>query len=240
MQAHSRRDVFRLAAAAALLAQAARAQPSAATLKIGTIGAGREGGALGAAFVKAGHQVLFSSRHPEGLKGLVDSIGVSAHAGTVAEAIAFGDVVLLVVPYSAVPDIGKEHGAALAQKKLVMDVTNAVAGRDGDIAQWVDEQGGIGLATAKLIPGARLVRAFNAIGSARLSADGHRQPEPVGVPIVGDDPQAIAIASDLIREIGFEPVLVGGLDMGKYVTVRTPLAGEHTPAEIRQIAATLH
>jgi len=59
------------------------------------------------------------------------------------------------------------------------------------------------------------------------------------VPIAGDDLNAIAVASELIREIGFEPVLVGGLAMGKYLVPGTPLAGEHTPAEIKQMASTL-
>ena len=66
-----------------------------------TIGAGREGGALGALFVKAGHPVMFSSRHPDTLKGLVDELGPLARAGTVAEAVEFGDVVMVVVPYTA-------------------------------------------------------------------------------------------------------------------------------------------
>ena len=58
------------------------------------------------------------------------------------------------------------------------------------------------------------------------------------MPIAGDDQNAIALAERLIREIGFEPVLVGGLAMGKYLVPGTPLAGEHTPAEIKQIAAS--
>ena len=103
----------------------------------------------------------------------------------------------------------------------------------------VAEQGGAGLATAKMLPGAHLVRGFNAINYARLAQDAHRPGEPVGVPIAGDDSNAIALATRLIKEIGFEPVLVGGLAMGKYLVPGTPLAGEHTPAEIRQIVATL-
>ena len=67
----------------------------------------------------------------------------------------------------------------------------------------------------------------------------HRQGDPVGVPIAGDDQKAVALASQLIKEIGFEPVVVGGLAMGKYLNVGTPLAGIHTPDEIRQIASTL-
>jgi predicted dinucleotide-binding enzyme len=242
-----RRDVLRLAGSAAAvlalaaspLAALAQTAPGGATLKIATIGAGREGGALGTLFAKAGHPVMFSSRHPEELKDLVASAGPSAKAGTVTDAVAFADVVLLVVPYAAVEQIGKDYGPALAGKALVMDVSNPTARSGEEIVKWVEQQGGAGLATAKLLPGAHLVRAFNAIGYAKLPELAHRQGDPVGVPIAGDDPNAVAIASRLIKEIGFEPVMVGGLAMGKYLNVGTPLAGIHTPDEIRQIAATL-
>ncbi len=238
-----RRDLFRFASAAlaaAMLPFSARAQ-GAASLKIGMIGAGREGGALGTAFAKAGHQVMFSSRHPDDLKTLVDGIGAKAQAGTVDQAVAFGDIIAIVVPYPAMQQIGKDYAAALASKVLVLDVSNPNERRDGaDIVKWVADQGGAGLATAKLLPGAKIVRGFNAIGFAKLSADANRAGDPVGVPIAGDDPKAIAVASDLIKQIGFEPVLVGGLAMGKYLVPGTPLGGEHTPAEIKQIVATLH
>jgi len=122
----------------------------------------------------------------------------------------------------------------------VIDVSNPIARRDGeDFVKSVGAQGGAGLATAKFLPGAPIVRAFNAIGYSRLPALAHRPGEPVGVPIAGDDPQAIEVAQSLIREIGFEPVLVGGLAMGKHLVPGTPLAGEHTPAEIQQIAGSL-
>ncbi|MFZ0236991.1 MAG: NAD(P)-binding domain-containing protein, partial [Xanthobacteraceae bacterium] len=193
---------------ARVLAQPAGGPP----LGISTIGAGLEGGALGALFVKAGHRVMFSSRHPDTLKGLVDELGPLAHVGTVAEAVEFGDVVMVIVPYTAMEQIGKEYGNALAKKVLVIDVSNAIARRDGaEIVKWVDDHGGAGLATAKFLPGAHLVRAFNAISYAKLSADAHRQGEFVGVPIAGDDPHAIDFASSPIREIGFDPVVIGGL-----------------------------
>jgi 8-hydroxy-5-deazaflavin:NADPH oxidoreductase len=235
-------------AAGGVAASAAAAAPFAAfaadageaPLKIATIGAGREGGALGTLFAKQGHAVMFSSQHPEQLKELVASAGPTAQAGTVEQAVGFGDVVLLVVPYTAVEQIGKDYGNALAAKQLVIDVSNPIARRDGEaIVSRVAEQGGAGLATAKMLPGAHLVRGFNVINYARLAQDAHRPGEPVGVPIAGDDSNAIALATRLIKEIGFEPVLVGGLAMGKYLVPGTPLAGEHTPAEIRQIVATL-
>ena len=246
-RAFRRRDFLAFAAADAALGAsppfAAFAQSTAAQgapLKVGVIGAGHEGGALGTLFAKAGHPVMFSSRHPEDSKDLVDRAGSNARAGTVADAVAFGDVVLLVVPYGAVKEIGRDHGKDLATKQLVLDVSNPNPRRDGEaLAAWVQQQGGAGLATAALLPGARLVRGFNAIGSGKLAQDAHRSGEPLGVPIAGDDPQAVALAERLIRQIGFEPVLIGGLAKGKYLVPGTPLGGEHTPEEIRRIAATL-
>lgn len=244
---HERRRVLRLAGMLAVLAVAPRpnitvAQTAAGSpLKIGMIGAGRQGGALGTLFVKAGHPVMFSSRHPDTLKGLVGGLGPLAQAGSVEQAIAFGDVVAILVPYTAMEGIGKAHASALATKVLVMDVSNPIARRDGeDLVKWVGDRGGAGLATAKLLPGARIVRAFNAIGSRRLAELANRPGEPVGVPIAGDDPKAITVAETLIRGIGFEAVLVGGLAMGKYLVPGTPLGGEHTPAQIRQIARSLN
>jgi 8-hydroxy-5-deazaflavin:NADPH oxidoreductase len=242
-----RRNFLRIAAsgAAGLALTArphgARAQtPGGSPVKIGMIGAGREGSALGTLLAKAGYPIMFSSRHPENLKDLVAGIGPLAQAGTVEQAVAFGEVVVVVVPYTAIEQIGQAHGAALARKMLVMDVSNPIARRDGeDFVKRVNEQGGAGLVTAKLLPGAHIVRAFNAIGAGRLAALAHRAGDPVGVPIAGEDPKAIELAERLIRAIGFEPVLVGGLAMGKYLVPGTPLGGEHAPAELRRIAAGL-
>lgn len=243
----SRRDLIRLAGGAAAwalaagpLAALAQNLPGGGPVKIGTIGAGREGGALGTLFAKAGHPVMFSSRHPEQLNDLVAAAGPNAKAGTVKEAVDFADVVLLVVPYTAVEQIGKDYGKELATKPLVMDISNPIARRDGEpLAKQVDELGGAGLATAKLLPGSHIVRAFNAIGSGQLAQLANRPGDPVGIPIAGDDKNAVALAQRLIKQIGFEPVLVGGLALGKHLVPGTPLAGVHTPEEIRQAAATL-
>ena len=104
------------------------AQPvGGAPLSISTIGAGQEGGALGALFVKAGHRVMFSSRHPDTLKGLVDELGPLARVGTVADAVKFGDVVMVVVQYTSMEQIGRDYGNSLAEKVLVIDVSNPIA-----------------------------------------------------------------------------------------------------------------
>src|SRR5213593_960860 len=115
----SRRDVLYLAGGmAALLTlgaapRGARAQTGAGgqPSKIATIGAGREGSALGTLFVKAGHPVMFSSRNPDRLKDLAAGLGPLAQAGTVEQAVAFGDIVALVVPYTAIEEIGRRTRA---------------------------------------------------------------------------------------------------------------------------------
>jgi hypothetical protein len=219
--------------AAAALHLSAR---SAEKMKIGIIGSGNVGSALGGVWVKAGHEVMFSSRHIEHDQALAAGLGAGARAGTPREAATFGDVLLVAVPYGALPEVGKDL-ADLIKGKVIIDTCNPFPKRDGEIADWAREKGA-GLASAELLPGARVVRAFNAVGAARM-ASAHQEPGRIGMPIAGDDAEAVAVASGLIREIGFEPVLIGGLAMGKYLMPGTPLAGERSAEEIRQIAAGL-
>jgi len=221
------------AVAAATLPFSARAEEK---VKIGIIGSGDVGSAIGAVWVKAGHDVMFSSRHIEHDESLAARLGAGARAGTPREAAAFGDVVMVSVPYRALPDVGKDV-ADLLEGKVVIDTCNPFPSRDGEIADWAREKGA-GLASAELLPGARLVRAFNAVGAERMGS-AHEEPGHIGMPIAGDDAAAVETASQLIREIGYEPVLIGGLTMGKYLMPGTPLAGERSAAEIQRIAAGL-
>jgi 8-hydroxy-5-deazaflavin:NADPH oxidoreductase len=219
-----------------VLPLAVRAAPG-DKVKIGTIGSGRIGGTLGGIWVKNGHEVMFSSLDLEQDKALAAKLGSGARAGTTREAVAFGEVILLAVPWSAFPALGKEIGPAL-KGKIVIDASNPIVARDGEVATTAREKGA-GLAAAEHFPGARIVRAFNAIGFARLPEFASRQGERVGMPMAADDQKAYAVAAELVREVGLEPVLVGPLSMGKYLIPGTPLAGERSPDEIRKIAATL-
>ncbi len=216
------------------LARAAGAQ--AGKMKNGLIGTGRVGGALATVWAKAGHELMLSSRNLDDDKALAAKLGPNVRAGTTRDAASFGDVVLIAVPYGALPEVGKTVSEQL-KGKIVIDTCNPFVNRDGEIATWAREKGA-GLASAELIPGARIVRAFNAIGFARMTV-AHEQPGKIGMPIAGDDPQAIETASRLVRDIGYEPVLVGGLAMGRYLMPGTALAGERTADEIRQVVATL-
>jgi 8-hydroxy-5-deazaflavin:NADPH oxidoreductase len=200
-----------LVAGALVLPVSGEAQTNATAKKIGIIGSGKIGSTVGTLWVKAGHEVFFSSRHPEELKELVAGLGPSARAGTPEDAIAFGEAVLLAVPYKAYPQVGKDYGKALAGK-VVLDAGNATVARDGQ--ELVDEtkQNGIGKTTAKYFPGARVVRAFNTLGYTVLARNAHKEGGLQAIPIAGDDKEALAVASNLVRDAGFEPVVVGGLD----------------------------
>jgi predicted dinucleotide-binding enzyme len=232
----NRRGFFIISGAAIAAATLPFSVSAAEKLKIGIIGSGKVGSAIGAVWVTAGHEVMFSSRHLDHDQSLAISLGAGAHAGTPREAAAFGEVIVISVPYGALPDVGKDL-VDLIKGKIVIDTCNPFPNRDGEIADWAREKGA-GLASAELLPGARLVRAFNAIGAARMGS-AYQEPGVVGMPIAGDDAEAIAVATRLIREIGYEPVLIGGMAMGKYLIPGTPLAGEHGVEEIRQIAAGL-
>jgi predicted dinucleotide-binding enzyme len=234
-ETYSRRFVlsFTLAASAlALIGGAARAQ-GAAPMKIGVIGSGRLGGTVGSLWVKAGHPVMFSSRHPENLKDMVAGLGPLASAGTPAEAAAFGQAVLIAVPYGALPQVGRDLQSQLAGK-VVLDACNAVAARDGDVVKLVQEKG-IGVASAGFLPGAHVVRAFNTLGSRVLATEAHRSGEPIAIPIAGDDPAALQVASALVRDAGFEPVVVGGLAKASEFAQGAPGYGQQVGArELRE------
>ena len=234
----SRRRVLTAAgtAAAGLIAapHVAFAQDTKAPSKIGIIGSGKIGGTVGKLWTQSGHQVFFSSRHPEELKEMVAGLGSSARAGTVEEAIAFADAILLAVPYKAYPQVGQDYSKALSGK-VVLDAGNATAARDGqDLTNEVN-QNGIGLTSAKYFPGAKIVRAFNTLGYTVLAREAHRQGALIAIPIAGDDKDAVAIAAALVRDAGFDPVVVGGLDRAKEFQMGGPGYGQIVTApELKQ------
>ena len=202
---------------------------SAAPLKIGVIGSGNIGGTVGALWVKAGHQVMFSSRHPEELKSLVDRLGPLARAGTVREALNFSEVIFIGVPYSAYPQIGKDYSGEL-KDKIVLDAGNAVLRRDGEIANEARAVG-IGKTSVKYLPGARIVRAFNTMSFRRLESNANRPGARMAIPIAGDDKEAIAVAEKALRDAGFDPVLIGNLESAKLFAQGGPLYGQDITAQ---------
>ena len=219
-----------LAVAAAVPGNAA--QP-AAPVKIGIIGAGHIGGTLARLWVESGHEVLLSSRHPEELKSLADSLGPKARIGTPREAAVFGEVVLVSVPYKALPQLGADLRDELAGK-IVLDTCNPYPERDGAMALEA-RQKGTGVMSPQYLPGVRLVRAFNAIGYRDLAREAHRSGYLIAIPLAGNDPQALAIAQQLVTDAGFAPVVVGDLSRAREFDYGTmPYTHLLTAAQLRE------
>jgi predicted dinucleotide-binding enzyme len=201
-------------------------------MKIGVIGAGKIGGAVGTHWAKAGHEVLFSSRHPEQLADLAKRAGPKARAGTPREAAAFGEVVLISVPYGALPQVGRDFKKELAGK-IVLETGNPFEARDGAMATPALEKGA-GLASKEFLPGVRLVRAFSPVPAADIANGAHRAGERIAIPLAGDDKGALDVAAQLVLDAGFEPVIVGDLASAKKFDRGSNVFGQaNTAAELR-------
>jgi predicted dinucleotide-binding enzyme len=219
-------------AAAALPMHVALAQAQ-KPMKIGVIGSGRIGSTIGGLWVKAGHEVMFSDRDPEQVKRAIEGLGPRARAGSVAEAAAFGDAILIAVPYAALPAIQQQVGAQL-RGKVVVDPNNPVPSRDGDMAVQAREKGAAA-STAALLPGARLVRAFNSWGYGLMQREANRPAPRMAIPVAADDPAALKVGLRLVEDAGFDPVAAGSLAASKAFDLGSPVSGRVlTAAELRK------
>lgn len=192
-------------------------------MNIGVIGAGMIGGTVGVLWAKAGHRIRFGTRHPESLRPLLAEAGSNASAGSPEEAARFGEIVFCSVPYGAWPSLAPAL-QPLVLGKVVLDSANPYPGRDGDFAREAIAAGeGAGVPVARLLPGARLVRAFNSVYYKTLQTEAHRAGDRIGIPLAGDDAAALDAAAQLVRDAGFEPVVVGPLASARFFDPGTPV-----------------
>jgi 8-hydroxy-5-deazaflavin:NADPH oxidoreductase len=200
--------------------------------KIGFIGAGRIGSQLATFWAHAGYPVMVSALDLDEMKKLAAQIGSGAQAGTSAEAAAFGDVVVVTVPYGALPQVGKDYAAQL-KGKIVLDTCNPNVTRDGPMTKETLDKG-TGVMDPIYLPGTRLVRAFNTVGFGLLTPNANRPGEKIGIPLASDDKAAMAVAAQMVKDAGFEPVIVGGLSTAKSFDTGTSIYGKAVPAsEVR-------
>jgi predicted dinucleotide-binding enzyme len=202
-------------------------------MKIGVIGSGRIGSTIGGLWVKAGHEVMFSDRDAEQVKRAIDGLGPKARAGSVAEAVAFGDAILIAVPYAALPAIQQQVGDQL-KGKVVVDPNNPVPSRDGELGAQAREKGA-GVSTAALLPGVRVVRAFNSWGYGLMAREANRPAPRMAIPVAADDPTALKVGMQLVADAGFDPVAAGSLAASKAFDLGSSVSGRVlTAAEMRQ------
>ncbi len=183
-------------------------------MKIGIYGSGMIGGTLAKLWLAAGHEVRFGARDPERTRRKAPSIDSRAGVGGLEETARWAEALLLAIPLHATPAVGAAIAAAAAGK-LVLDAGNAIPNRDGAAAAEAARLG-TGAWVASHLPGALVVKAFNTVYFKTIASEAHRKGERVGVPIVGDDEAALALAERLVRDAGLEPVRVGRLaDAGR-------------------------
>ena len=183
-------------------------------MKIGIIGSGNVGSALGKIWSRNGHEIMFSSRNPEKLKSLAESLGKNAFYGLPSDAVKFGGVVALAVPWeqaeNALLSAGPMNG------KILIDCTNPLKPDYSGLA--------VGGATsaaeevARMAPGARVVKAFHTTFAALMQSDSRMfaGEKPTGF-FCGDDAASKAVVEGLIRETGLEPLDVGPLSNARYL-----------------------
>jgi 8-hydroxy-5-deazaflavin:NADPH oxidoreductase len=203
------------------------------TMKIGIIGAGRIGGAVGLQWAKAGHEILFSSRNPNELADLVQQGGLKTQAGLPLEAATFGDVVFVATPFDALPEVGGDFARWMRGKVVICCSNPARGATAGEVSKDAMARGS-GVVAHELFPGTRVTRAFNAINFRAVESEAHRAGEKVGIPVCGDDQDAVRTTSDLVVDAGFDPVVVGGLGRSKDFDPGSPVfVTNMTAAQIR-------
>jgi predicted dinucleotide-binding enzyme len=176
-------------------------------MKIGIVGAGRIGGNLASLWAKQHHEVMLSySRDPEHLEQAASAIGARAKAGSVREAVEFGDVVLFSVPWSRIDEVIEEMGDL--DGKVVIDTTNQFGPNgveelpDGKTAAQINSE---------RLKGSKYAKAFNTLTAGfQGAAAGRSGDERAAMFFVTDDDDARETVKKLIREIGFAQVDVGG------------------------------
>jgi hypothetical protein len=205
---------------------------------IGIIGAGRMGTTLARLLLAGGHEVkLSNSRGPDSLSELVAELGPGASAGTNGEVVAYGDVIVLATQWrnnaAALDGLGPWDG------KILIDTTN---NRFGPGPDDVFDLGGRGSSevVADLVPGARVVKAFNHQPIPALAEMTRTHPPRNALFLAGDDPDAKRVVTRLIRDIGGEPFDTGSLQEGGALqgTGGGRLAGHGrllTPAEAQEL-----
>jgi 8-hydroxy-5-deazaflavin:NADPH oxidoreductase len=183
-------------------------------MKVGIIGAGKMGSALGKIWVKEGHQVLLSYSHDLGkLRQLANSIG--AKAGTPADAANFGDVIMLAIPYPALHDILQT--VSLDGKIVISCVSGLKPDFEGKTVGLPSElQTSVAEEIARSAPKAKVVEAFNTTFAEILQSDSRDfDGQRPSVLFCGDDRAAKGVAATLIQECGYDAIDVGTLQVAR-------------------------
>lgn len=182
------------------------------TLRIGIIGAGNIGTAIAKRLIPHGHEIILSySRDPVALEAAAVALG--ARSGTPREAVAFGDVVALTVPWSTVFDALAQAGPL--GDKILWDCTNALNADMSGLVVGTTSSGGEEV--AKFAAGGRVVKGIPPFAQLLHSDDPTVGGRPVGVFVAGDDAEAKRVVADLLSALPAAVTDVGTLDAARFI-----------------------
>lgn len=198
-------------------------------MKIGIIGSGNIGGNLGKHWARAGHEVLFSSRHPEELGSLVKEAGPNANAKSVTDTFeAKADVYVLAMPFKAIDKISELYAGEYANS-VILDATNPYPERDGEMAQEVrDANYNASEYTAMKFSTAKTAKAFNTIKAEYIRDKAFQTQDKLAVPFAAQDEKSKGVVQQLIEDIGFDAVYVGNLTDTKIMDPDEKLYGMYS------------
>lgn len=191
---------------------------------LGILGTGRQGSALAGLAVSAGLDVVLgNSRGPHTLAELVAELGPAARAVPAAEVAATAGIVVVAVPLHALPEL---PAAALAGRTVV-DATNYYPGWNGPIAELDAGAVTSSRLVQRHLPGAAVVKAVNTIDSRRLRSRARPpgDPQRSALPVAGDRAPAVDRVVGLLDRLGYDAVVVGGLDESGCIEPGTPAYG---------------
>lgn len=169
-------------------------------MKVGILGKGKVGIALGKRFLDAGHEVLFGIRQPSG-----------PDEAKMPDAVEWADILVLSVPFGAAEEVTRSLGDL--KGKVLIDLTNPIKPTFDGVLREPDSAGE---AVARAAQNGRVVKAFNTIGIAVMENPRFGDLDATLL-IAGDDADAKVQVSDLARSIGFDPVDSGGIGMSHYL-----------------------
>lgn len=176
-------------------------------MRLGIIGAGQVGGTLGRLLEAQGHDVRFGVRDES--RAAAGGLP-SARTSGVAEAAAFGDVIMLAIPWSGVQDALRTTGDLAG--KIVIDCTNPLLPDLSGLAVGLTTSGAEEI--AKLIPAARVVKCFNTLGAANFA-----HPDFGGMKasmfFCGDDAAAKRTVAELVEQLEFDVIDAGPLSQAR-------------------------
>ncbi len=192
-------------------------------MNIGILGSGNVGQVLGKGFADRGYDVKIGSRTPEGdkIKSWVKETGKKTSAGSLAQAAAFGNIIVLATPGTATDEAIDLAGPSNFRGKILIDTTNALDFSKGTPGLFVGVTDSLGERVQRKLPETKVVKCFNTVSSSQMVNPTYKDVEML---ICGNDAAAKREVEKILKEFGWKGAIdVGGIDGARWLEALVPL-----------------